>query len=411
MQLGGGGAPAGVVPSTLPQANSPGVFLITVGPGDEAWEKFGHVMLEIRDPALSTHDVAFNWGIFDFGDGISGQIHFFGNFIQGRLLYSMDGWDTAPQLDLYQRLDRDICIQELNLSANQRKELWDLCVLNTEPANRFYRYDYYVDNCSTRVRDKIDQVLGGQINRIATAMPSNLTYRSESSRLMADNPLLATAVYYILGHPIDQKLTAWDEMYIPMRMRDHFNQMKIVDETGHEVPLVKSQTFLHAQHRDPELDAPPNWLIWFLFLGVAIGGAEAGFAHLARRDSRSGVWPFAISSVFWTLLAGFFGWFLLYGWTLTDHWAVRYNENILQFSPLLLPLVVLIPKTLRGNKRAAKVARWLALSAAGLSILGLILKVLPMMYQVNWNIIALSLPANVGLAWSLWRWNVQKQGQ
>jgi Domain of unknown function (DUF4105) len=435
-------APASA-PATLPQADRPGVYLITMGPGDAPWEKFGHVMLRIYEPAKKI-DVSFNWGMFDFE-----QKNFIWNFIQGRLWYWMDYIETDRILDFYLKLDRTIWVQELNLSDQQRQNLLELCALNSKEDQKFYKYDYYLDNCSTRVRDKLDEigVLNGQIRRSAATMPSGVTFRSETSRLMSGDPIIYTALYFILGQPIDRKLSAWDEMFIPMRMRERFNQMTIVDASGHQMPLVLGETILHISKRPPLPAAPPNWLGWYLFAGIALGGAMAWFARklspspgtpgegrgegsaVANRKSQIAnpknphpnplpeyrarglsKWSFIGFSLFWSFLAGFGGWFLLYGWFLTDHTAVRPNENILQLSPLLFPLIVLIPKALRGRERAAKIARWLSGLALALSIIGLICKVLPMMDQVNFNMIALAVPSNAGLFWGVWRISAANKG-
>jgi hypothetical protein len=398
------------LPATAPvgAGQHPAAYLITMGPGDEPWEKFGHNMLWIHDPQRDA-DKAFNWGVFDFGEGFGGRVEYIYNFIQGRLWYWMVGFDIDPAIDSYLQDDRTVWVQELNLSPGQIKALLDYCQWFGQPKNREYRYDYFVDNCSTRVRDALDSAaLAGRIRRRATTMPSQLTYRSETNRLMAGDLVLYTSIYFILGQPIDRKLSAWDEMYIPMRMRDRFNEMTITDELGSEVKLVKNEIILNTSKRPALRTASPNWVGWFLAVGVLIGtglaacafsmAQAAGWRHPAR-------WGFLLLGICWSFLAGFAGWFLIYGWTLTDHIWVRRNENILQLSPLLFPLVVLVPLVLRRRKQALQIALALAVAALGASVLGLLLKVLPLMYQDNWNMIALALPANAGLAWALWKLN------
>ncbi|HWP40282.1 MAG TPA: DUF4105 domain-containing protein [Tepidisphaeraceae bacterium] len=404
MQIAAASAPA-------PEAErQPGselrVFLLTLGPGDAAWEKFGHNALMIRDESAGT-DVAYNWGIFQFDNW------FIFNFIRGRLWYWMEGEDAASMIHWYiQVQDRSVWLQELNLSPAQRLALRDLCQWNALPEHRRYKYDYYIDNCSTRVRDALDRVLDGQIKRAAQQIPSPITYRSETRRLMADDPILYTAVYFILGQRIDRKLTAWDEMFIPMRMKDRFNELSVVDEQGNAQPLVQRELLLHASRRSPPRQDPPNWIGWFLLFGSTWGGimvvcslrmpsGSDANAQTSRRAYPWAKWGLGVSAGLWSILCGFAGCFLLYGWFLTDHTWTQDNENLLQLNPLLLPLVVLAPMQLRGSRRAGRAA--LVLAAAGLtgSLAGMILQVLPMMDQVNGEMIALALPANAGLAAAL----------
>lgn len=382
--------------TTAPMVFKPGAYIITMGPGDAVWEKFGHNMLWIHDPDRGM-DAAFNWGLFDFE-----QKNFIFNFLQGRLWYWMDGFDAWESLRGYLEDDRTIWIQELNLSQTQRQALWNLCVWNAQEQNKRYLYDYYRDNCSTRLRDAVDQVLGGQIRKQTGDMPSELTYRLETCRLMAGNPLLYTALYFILGQPVDRSLTVWDEMFIPMRMRQRLNQLTISNEAGQQIPLVRNEVLLHVSRRAPVRENPPNWTVWFMLAGVLIGGGQALLGDRAC-NSHPARWGFAAIAMPWSFVAGFAGWFLVYGWWFTDHVAVRGNENILQLSPLMFPLVVLLPLTLAGQIKAGRIALILAAMSFAASGLGLILKLLPAMNQTNTNMIALALPANAGLAWGLWR--------
>src|SRR5262245_527274 len=131
------------------------VSVVTFGPGDEPYEKFGHVTLVI---SASAGGIAYNWGAFEFSEG------FIERFIQGKLIYWMGSDSADDVLRFYiHRLDRTVWEQELNLTAAQKLALWEFCRNNELPANCKYKYDYFIDNCSTRVRDAIDGVLDGQI--------------------------------------------------------------------------------------------------------------------------------------------------------------------------------------------------------------------------------------------------------
>jgi hypothetical protein len=224
-------------------------------------------------------------------------------------------------------------------------------------------------------------------------------------------------------------MTAWNEMFVPMRMHDRLNELTIAEESGRRVPLVKSDKLLHTSKRPPPRDTQPNWVWYFgavgVVLGTLIGRGGCACAHrsaafgLARasEDPKASAkpqaatrprwltWGFAIFAIFWLVLSAFGGCTLTYFWLFTDHAAVRPNENILQLSPLALPMIVLVPMLLRRKPRAGRISLVLALVMLVASVLGLLLKVLPTMYQPNWNTIALALPTNAGLAWAVWRLN------
>src|SRR4051812_35168994 len=156
-------APVGTAPQSAivtPQAPAePGstlaVYLLTFGWGDVAWERFGHNAIWIRDRARGT-DITYNWGMFDFN-----QPHFVWRFVTGDTKYWMQAFDLNTILDAYKRENRSILAQELNFTPAQRLELQRYVTMNALPQNKFYRYDYYRDNCSTRLRDALDHALGG----------------------------------------------------------------------------------------------------------------------------------------------------------------------------------------------------------------------------------------------------------
>ena len=41
------------------------ISIVTAGPGEELYEKFGHAAIRIKDPVLNL-DLIYNYGVFDF---------------------------------------------------------------------------------------------------------------------------------------------------------------------------------------------------------------------------------------------------------------------------------------------------------------------------------------------------------
>lgn len=382
-------------------ADEPGseltVYLMTMGPGAQVWEKFGHDAIWVRDRRAKT-DWVYNYGMFDFN-----QANFYRNFIMGTMWYWMaGGMDAATTVAMYAEDHRSVWVQELNLTPRQRANLRDFLVWNQEPKHRFYHYDYYRDNCATRVRDALDAVLDGQIKAQTDTEASGTTYRIETRRAMAGDPFLFTALEFILGQPVDRPLTAWQEMFLPLRLRDHLMNVRIPDAQGNLVPLVKQETTLYDGGDGGVPAHPPRWWPWYGLIGIVSGGI---FAWLGARSIRSRCWRrvFGTLGVAWSMLISFAGLFLLWGELYTSHVAIDHNENILHFSPLAAGLIVLLPLLLRGGKRSSAAALSLALALVICGLGGLALKALPTFYQHNWDMIAWTLPTNIGLAWGIWR--------
>jgi hypothetical protein len=367
------------------------ISLMTMGVGERIWERFGHNAILVEDRARGTAR-AYNYGMFDFG-----QENFLLNFIQGRMWYWMQGFDLASTLQIYLRANRSVWIQELNLTPAERESLREFLQWNERPENRFYRYDYYRDNCSTRVRDAIDQVIHGRLRAATDTIRTGYSYRYHTARLTAPDPLLYTGIMVGLGEPADQPLTAWEEMFLPLELRKWAGRATVVDESGREVPLVRSERTLFAASEPAPRAVPPRWLPAYLVLGLALGGS---LGWLGRRapESRGARRGFSWLAATWALVGGLAGGMLGFLWAFTDHAIAYRNENLLQASLLLLPLAVLAPAAARGAEWSLRPALALAALAAASSVVGLALKVLPAFGQHNLEVIALTLPANLGLA-------------
>jgi hypothetical protein len=369
------------------------VYLMTMGPGALVWERFGHNAIWIHDPA-SPPDTAYNYGLFDFQ-----QENFLLRFIRGQMWYWMAGFPAEPYLRTYVRDNRSVWIQELNLPPSARLRLRDFLRWNERPEHRFYHYDYYDDNCSTRVRDALDRVLGGAIKSQTDGLPTGTTYRFHTQRLTASDPPIFTGLLLALGPGVDRPISAWEEMFLPMALREYARRVVLPGPNGATVPLVAGERTLYESTAPAPPAAPPSWLPWYLMLGAAVGGLAAvlGAAGGAggRRWGRVGLGLLAVS---WGVIGGLGGAVLTVLWAFTDHVMAYRNENLFQLNPLLLALPILVPLQLAGSARAARWARGLAVTLAGLSVLGLAAQVLPGLDQVNGPVIALLLPIHLGIA-------------
>jgi hypothetical protein len=373
------------------------VVLVTAGPGPAVWERFGHNALWIRDETggIST---AYHYGVFDLGSE-----GFILEFIRGRMFYSMGSAEANRFIRGYRRAGRAVTLQRLRLTQEQSRRLMAFLEWNLRPENRVYRYDYFRDNCSTRIRDALDAVLGGRLRAALSADSTAVTYREEAVALTTEDPLLATAIDLGLGPLADRRLTGWELAFIPMRLRDAVRDI-VVRRNGVEVPLVASERYLPASDRAPA-ERPGGRstrtrTFLLLLLGLLTGGAftlagsVAGRSAGFRGTGRAGRWVLAVGGTVWGLVSGVSGLLLLGLWVLTDHEFAWRNENLLQMNPLALALVVLVPLTMIGG-RGRSVALALAGLLAGLSAVGLLLN--PLTPQVNLAIIAFALPLNLGL--------------
>jgi hypothetical protein len=394
-------APSGVASSTEPGSNLT-VYLLTFGMGDEVWERFGHNAIWIKDRTRGT-DTTYNWGMFDFN-----QPGFLRRFLTGDTRYWMQGIDLDVMLRYYKQNNRSILAQELNLTPAQRLSLQQYVQLNERPENKFYRYDYYRDNCSTRLRDALDHAVGGQLQTSTVSRQTSGTYRSHTLRLLGSDIPMYTGADLALGHPADKPLSVWQEMFLPVRMASEIRTVTLTDSTGAQIPFVRSEMALFTAGRAPEPSAPPNYFPWFVALGILIAAGMIALVRSAEGGSKIAFFFATAISTLWSLIAGACGVALVIAWLFTRHYFMSRNENLLHLDPLSLGLVVLIPLAVygrRGVSRAIKLAGFVA----ALSLLGFVLQGIPFFDQKNGEIIGLALPINLAVWWTVYRLTVYRR--
>jgi len=368
------------------------IYLVTMGNGTRIWERFGHNAIRIVD-ATNRTDSVYNWGTFDFA-----QPHFLRRFMTGNTLYWMQGDDMPRTLEVYQYTNRSVWAQELDLTPAERLAVRDFIVWNARPENRYYRYDYYLDNCSTRVRDLIDRVVGGQVKQAMASHLTNTTYRFHTQRSFQFDPAVALGTNIGLGEVADRRINEWEESFLPARLMDHIRDVRIRDSNGAVHPLVKAEQQLFRANGPPEPRQPPDEMVRNLAIGLAVAvllGVLARGASVGKRAARIG---FATLAAIWTALNGILGVILIVGWTATRHVFMARNENLLQFDVLSLALAVVLPLAV-ARARAVRLARTLAIVVAAIAFVGFAMQILPWFKQVNGEVIALTLPAHLALAW------------
>lgn len=356
------------------------VGVITMLPGEIFWERFGHNAVVIDDPANSG-PISYNFGFFDLDEP-----GFFRRFARGEMEYMLVALPLEQDLRYYREVGRGVTLQWLDLDPAQATRLAAELADNARPENARYRYDYFTDNCSTRVRDALDGALGGMLQAQMVARSQGNTYRSEAVRLASPAGWMWLGFDVGLGPFADRPLSRWQEAFVPMRLADSLREAKLADGR----PLVVSETELVPHRIAPEpAEAPRRWWHW------ALAGAVLALG-IVRLGTRSQRLLAAIALPLWTLCAGL-GLTLAYLWCCTAHRAGWANHNLLLFSPLCLMLLPGAIAILRGRAPGAWFARWLLAVAVG-ALGALVLQLLPgAQYAAPW--IGLLLPVHVAFAW------------
>jgi hypothetical protein len=386
-------APEGTRSDGSPPARTssdPRVSVLVFGPGPLIFERFGHIAIRLRHEARGI-DECYDWGRFDFD-----QPGFVTNFIRGRMMYDMGVADTSAVLSFYvDDLDRTVDEFVLDLSADEVSRLTAEIRRLASPGLRTYRYDYYTDNCSTRVRDVVDHAVSGALLRQGTSTPTSQTLRWHTRRLTTVgwlNAPLAVGMDLASGPATDVLLTAWETSFVPMELGGLLTQTRLGDGR----PLVRERVRLNqtATPGNVEPSRPPGW--WAGSVGFGLAGA-GGMWLASRRSLSSGR-----RRMLWWLSAGWssgcvlVGGVLLFMAMLTDHTATRWNENVLLMSPVSMMLLAAL-----GVNRVRWVER-AALAALLPAVVSLVVSALRVDWQANGWTIAATLPVH-GMLWMSWR--------
>ncbi|MDB4958846.1 MAG: hypothetical protein JWO36_6415 [Myxococcales bacterium] len=201
-------------PGEIPEAQKPPeVVLLTFGVGDRIFEKFGHTALclnyEGADP------VCFNYGVTNFNAGSE----LVWNFVRSKQKFWVDPESWEAMTHFYKWEDRDIWVQNLPLTSEQATKVERKLISDIQEANRYYVYDHFYDNCTTRLRDIIDDATGGKLREGSDA-PYPLTFREVGLRGLAEFPPLVALTDFIIGRALDKTPTIWEAMFHPTVLRE-----------------------------------------------------------------------------------------------------------------------------------------------------------------------------------------------
>lgn len=363
---------------TLAAIAAPRIGVVTMQPGEIFFERFGHNAILVGDPATGTA-TAYNFGYFD-----PTEPDFIARFVRGDMRYQLVALPLGDDLAYYREVGRGVSLQWLDLDPADATELAAALAENARPENAHYRYDYFLDNCSTRVRDSLDRALGGQLARQMGGSRGD-TFRSEATRLASPDFWMWLGFDLGLGRAADQPLSNWGDGFLPMRLAASLRHNR--NQAGE--PLVTEELELLPHRLDPEpAEIPRRWWPWLL-AGLLIGGALTWSGRRAPRATA------AVAMPFW-LVSGVLGALMLFIWLATEHrfgWA---NYNLLLMSPLTWLLMLGGWRLIRTRTGGAWFDR-LLFGMVVLAVVALFVHWLQLLPQQNLHWIVLLLPVHLGL--------------
>ena len=302
------------------------VSLITAAPSDLVYGTWGHSALRLRSLNGTTRqDLVINYGMFDYRTE-----HFVSKFIRGVLPYSLGIEPYNSFVVNYLDRDQRLTEQVLNLSIAKKNTLLDLVNINLLPENRVYRYDHFIDNCATRIRDLIETCYSDSL--IYPWGESNEKKYSDESFVdliepfVKRKPWLQFGTDILLGYPASQDATFRDRMFLPDNMMKAYKNTYIAGDQ--KTKLINETRILNPGTPLEEplgLSGPMTGCSLLLLAMVSLFFVEYHYDK----------WFWA-ADLLWLLLTGVVGCLFLFMWMGTTHWSTYANLNMLWANPLAI---------------------------------------------------------------------------
>lgn len=320
------GVPAPGGPSALPErpaglSDEARVSLLTMLPGREVYSLFGHSALRIADPETGL-DKTYNFGTFDFE-----QPFFVARFVRGSLDYILATAPMAYEVERYVYLGRPIIEQRLDLPPDVARALHARLETNALPENRAYRYDFFFDNCSTRLLDVLDAALV-ETGRAPVALPDAPgvpapTFRDALHPYLAADPLLRLGIDLALGLPADRPMTRREESFLPLRLADLLDDARVDGR-----PLVAARDTLFWADGAGMPRRAPNAPLFATIALALLGAALLAARRLGRTGQRADALAHGLA-VTLLVVTGVAGLLLAFLWLGTAHAVTGPNLNLL----------------------------------------------------------------------------------
>ena len=289
------------------------IGIVTVSPGTAYFEAFGHSAIRVKS---DDYDQTFGFGYFNFEDE-----DFLLNFAQGKMTYYLGVQDSDYEIQRYQDQGRKVTVQWLSLNSEQKKSLVQELSFLSRPENRSYQYDYFENNCTSRIRDLIDTRLPQSKHK---SLNTSLKHSLYQNIFPVSNQAWLNLGFAIgFGHPAYQIKNQWQLLVFPD------NYMQSLSNQNNKLNLIESESIWYQPSlAEQSIHSHSFWATHYALILVSL------ILVILFLVFRKKMWIHK----FWLILNGFIGLILLTLWIFTEHKVAVWNYNLLLFMPFMLLL-------------------------------------------------------------------------
>ncbi len=314
------------------------ISIVTSGPGNNLYEKFGHTAIRVKDPVLNL-DLLYNYGIFDFNDS-----DFYVSFIKGFMKYKLIRYPFHLSLKSAGEERRWMKQQVLNLTQKQKSAFFYFLENNAKPENARYYYDPFFNNCATKPRDIVKEIVRNILFLSDTVLKNPKSIRALMNEKIHPNTWGSFGINIALGSRLDKVASAEEYMYLPEYLFLIFEESKIKKDTTH-INLVKKTEDILSFESKPPVSNHVNPFLLFSVLFLLVTGITY-FDY--KNNTRTKIVDFLIFGS-----TGLVGLLIVFLWFFTNHSTAPYNFNFLwAFAPnFFIAFFLLKNKTKRWFKK------------------------------------------------------------
>lgn len=322
--------------TTLKAQDSCGIriSIITCGVGEDLYSCYGHSAVRVIDSCAQT-DIVYNYGTFDFGDP-----QFYYKFTRGKLLYYLAQEQYNRFMSTYISEGRSVYEQVLDLNHTDAVMIQTYLVNNLKEENRYYHYDFLLDNCSTRIRDIFTDLFKVNFKFGYSMTDDSCSFRTILDQYEKDKHWERFGVNLLMSNVVDDKMTNLQSMFLPDYLMKGFTDATLHDHrvVAETIQLLPQRVTIPSEPNHPRIIF---WVLFFIILALSF-----------KKKFQTALLYF---DVFFFMILGLLGCFMLFMWFGTEHVVCRYNRNLMWAFPLHLVFAFLLP---RGSDLVAKYARY-----------------------------------------------------
>jgi len=304
------------------------ISIITCEPGEELYASFGHTAIRVVD-SLQHLDLVYNYGTFDFNTP-----NFYVKFARGQLNYVLSRGLFQNFMLLYQFENRGVTEQVLDLTENEAKSIFNFLENNYLPENRYYLYDFFLDNCATRVRDVFTNALGTNLLFDNSNEKQHKTFRDAIEPYLENSSWSKLGIYLAVGYPSDRIMKSAEYQFLPDSLFSQFAKAKFAS-TGKLIVKETNKLFISEKKENSFNLFLSTKFIFTIILIVCI------LLMLLEKKYKINIRWFDFLLFF---IIGLVGTILFLLWTATDHKATINNFNLIWAVPTHLFAAILLLK-------------------------------------------------------------------